>query len=202
MEASLENDRREARRNRAVEALSVQFSQDVLPLAEYERLLEYINKAESDRELSIIERIIDENLRYGGAGPEARREGAAAEGGYQGPVHFSFALLARRETLGKRLRSGQSSFISILGSNAIDIREGDLPPGRTEVDAVSILGETRITVPPGVAVTMKAFPIAGETRIGKGVETLRSPGGAELVVTGIALCGNISVRLRKEKHRR
>jgi hypothetical protein len=198
MEVSLEKDRREERKNRVIEALSAQFSHDILPLAEYERLLEYINKAESSRELSIIERIVDENLRYGGREP--CRETAAAEGG--GSTRFSFALLASRETPGDCLRSGQSAFVSILGTNAIDVREGDLPPGRTEVDAVSILGETRITVPPGVAVTMKAFPVAGEARIGKGVETQRSPGGAELVVTGIALLGNISVRLRKEKRRR
>jgi hypothetical protein len=200
MEISLEKDRREERKNRVIEALSAQFSHDILPLAEYERLLEYINKAESNRELSIIERIVDENLRYEGREREPYRETAAAEDG--GSTHFSFALLASRETPGDRLRSGQSAFVSILGTNAIDVREGDLPPGRTEVDAVSILGETRITVPPGVAVTMKAFPVAGETRIGKGVETQRSPGGAELVVTGIALLGNISVRLRKEKRRR
>ncbi|MDR1948217.1 MAG: cell wall-active antibiotics response protein [Spirochaetaceae bacterium] len=202
MELSLREEKREERRNRAIEALSVQFSHDALPLAEYERLLDYINKAESDRELSIVEKIVDETARYAGEDPEPYREPASTPNGGQGPVHFSFALLASRETRGDKLSSGVSSFISILGSNAIEIREGDLPPGQTEMDAVSVLGETRITVPPGVAVTMKAFPIAGETTIGRGVETRRAPGGAELVITGIALLGNISVRLRKEKRRR
>ena len=48
---------------------------------------------------------------------------------------------------------------------------------------------------------MKAFPLAGEAKVCRGVETQRSPGKPELVITGIALLGNVTVKLRKEKRR-
>jgi hypothetical protein len=185
----------EERKNRAIETLSVQFSQDVLPLEEYERLVEYINRAESERELAIIERIVDETALY------ARQEDEGEREERRGDTRFRFALLSSRESSGDILRGNQSAFISILGTNIIDIREGDLPPGRTEVDVLSILGETKITIPPGVTVTMKAFAIAGETRIGRGIDTQRRPGAPELVITGCALLGSVVVKVRKEKYR-
>jgi hypothetical protein len=187
----------EERKNKAIETLSEQFSQNVLPLEEYERLVEYINRTESERELAIVERIVDETALYARQGSEPERESS----GFAGTPQFKMALLSSRETAGEALRGGQSAFFSVLGTNLIDIREGDLPPGRTEVDVVSILGETKITVPPGVTVTMKAFPIAGETRLGRGVETQRRPGAPELVITGCALLGAIVVKTRREKNR-
>jgi hypothetical protein len=198
-------ERAAERKEQIVEALSFWFSHNALSMAEYERLLDYINKAESERELRFIEKIVEEGGRYAGKDQdgddqEPHRETAPVpgEGGW---TNFSFALLSSREISGETLRSRPCSLVSLLGSHAVDIREGDLPPGRTKVDMVSILGETKITVPPGVAVTMRAFPLAGEAKVCRGVETQRSPGKPELVITGIALLGNITVKLRKEKRR-
>jgi predicted membrane protein len=91
--------------------------------------------------------------------------------------------------------------VTILGDTRIDINEDELPPGQTILDTVTILGETVITVPEGVAVTINAICIAGNADIGRGVETQRRPGGAELVITGAALLGSITVKLKKVKKR-
>jgi hypothetical protein len=183
----------EERKNRAIETLSVQFSQNKLPMEEYERLVEYIHRAESERELTIIEKLVEETARYTG--------GSYASAG-QGNTKFHFTILSSRNTPGDILRQNDCSFVNILGSNVVDIQEGDLPPGRTEMDVVAILGETKIFVPPGVAVTMQAVPIMGEAKIGRDVETQRSPGMPELVISGCSLLGSISVKLRKERRRR
>ena len=188
----------EERKNKAIETLSVQFSRNALPLEEYERLVEYINRVESERELAIIEKLVDDTVLYAGKNREQDREAPSMVRDALGKTCFS--LLATRETDGELLRDNET-FVSLLGTNLIDIREGDLPPGRTEIDAVSILGEVRILVPPEVSVRMNAFPVMGECRIGRGVETQRSPGGPELVISGCALLGSITVKLRKDKRR-
>ncbi|GHT78143.1 hypothetical protein FACS1894130_04250 [Spirochaetia bacterium] len=210
----------EERKTRAIETLSVQFSENRLPMEEYERLVEYIHRAESERELAIIEKIVGETVLYAGEGRGQQRPGARADsrnsGGHfwetpsnavagtavnLGSVKFNFALLSSRTIVGSALAQNNCSCISLLGTNVIDIREGDLPPGKTEVDVVSILGETRIVVPPGVAVTMKALPIAGDAKTGRGVETQPRPGMPELVISGCAILGSVTVKLRKERRR-
>jgi hypothetical protein len=41
--------------------LSEQYSQNIISVEEYERILEYINKIETKKEINIIEKIIHEN---------------------------------------------------------------------------------------------------------------------------------------------
>ena len=57
------------RKGKAIENLSVSFAKNRLPLEEYERLVEYINKIESERELIVIEKIVTE---YSSGDPEAK----------------------------------------------------------------------------------------------------------------------------------
>jgi hypothetical protein len=198
----------EDRKNRAIEALSTQFSKNVLPLEEYERLVEYINRAESERELAIIEKIVDETALY--AEPSSRRyrddvddidDEPYRRAPFRGNEKISFAIMSTVTTPGYRLREKDYTFVNFMGSNLIDIQEGDLPPGKTHIDAVAIMGETRITVPPDVAVTIEVVPIMGEAKIGRGVETQRQPGMPELVISGCALMGTVVVKLRKESGR-
>ena len=200
MELSPRETRLEARKTQAVEALSVQFSHNNLPMAEYERLVEYINKMESEREMAIVERIVDESALYAGDESSPRRD--AAPSGEWDRTKFYFYLLSSRKISGETLRRGHCSFVNILGSTTIDILEGDLPRGRTEMDALNLLGEINIIVPPGLAVVIKAIPIAGTVSMGRGVETRPDAGGRELVVTGAALLGTVNVKLRKEKRKR
>jgi hypothetical protein len=208
----------EERKTRAIEVLSIQFSKDALPVEEYERLVEYIHRVESERELVIVEKIIDETARYAGTeadlDPEDSRGGRRGDdvfrstafrvGGYRSPGEVSIrpAILSSRETAGDALRQEHSLFLSLLGTNVIDIQEGDLPPGQTVLDTVAILGETKILVPPGLTVSMRAVPIMGEARAGRGIEAQRLPGAPELVITGCALLGSIVVKVRKERRRR
>jgi hypothetical protein len=51
----------EGRRNILIEQLSEQYSQNLISLEEYERLIEYSNKIETDKELILLEKIIEVN---------------------------------------------------------------------------------------------------------------------------------------------
>jgi hypothetical protein len=50
----------EERKEKAIDSLSSSFAKNKLPLEEYERLVEYINKIESERELVVVEKMVAE----------------------------------------------------------------------------------------------------------------------------------------------
>jgi len=48
-------------KDKLTQVLSEQYSQNIINMEEYERILEYINKIETGKEISIIQKIIQEN---------------------------------------------------------------------------------------------------------------------------------------------
>ena len=48
----------EERKGKTIENLSASYAKNRLPLEEYERLVEYINKIESERELVVVEKFV------------------------------------------------------------------------------------------------------------------------------------------------
>jgi hypothetical protein len=211
MERSPRQERVEVRKGQAIEALSDQYAKSAMPLEEYERMVEYINKVESDRELMIVERMIEETARYAETDkPRGRteespgaypREYPREHGRSYQELLSQFTILSSRESRGDLIAGEKTSLVTLLGSRIIRIEEGDLPPGPTVLDVVTILGSVEITVPPGVAVNMQAVAVLGDTHVGRTVNRSRLPGQPELVITGAALLGSIAVRLRKEGDR-
>jgi hypothetical protein len=195
----------EERKNQAVETLSARFAENRLPLEEYERLVEYIHKIESERELAVVEKIVAEyGTEYGG-GPAGTAAFSGGEfddedgGEYPPGLPFSksnLTVLSSRGFAGP-LRAG-AQFVSILGSEHIKIRREDLRRRRTVLQVVSILGDSLIQVEPGIRVINTAIPVLGacwtDSKIGKAADR----DGPELLISGAALLGNITVRLLKD----
>lgn len=184
------------RKQRSIDALSIQFSHNAMPMEEYERLVEYIHKAESDRELVIIERIVAESALYAG---EPLQAASPANTGITDSSRPDLSFFASREISGESLVGKQRSFLSVFGTTTITIGEGQLPPGKTIIKAVSVFGNIVISVPQGIAVTMDVAAILGNATVQRGVETTTLPGGPELVIIGGAYLGNITVEVRKPK---
>jgi len=190
----------EERKEKAIENLSDSFAKNRLPLEEYERLVEYINKIESERELIVVEKIVAE---YGGN--ESGKPAAANDDDEDDePDHYypqysqknNLAVLSSR-TISGPLKSG-SQFVSILGSTEIKVRKEDLTKQRTKLNVVSILGECVIFVEPGIRVTNKAIPILGGAWLDRKVSKQARGIDPELVISGSALLGNVTVRLLGE----
>jgi hypothetical protein len=182
---SMNEARREERRNQAVEALSARFAQNALSLEEYERLAAYINRTESERELGLIEKIVNDAAWYADplvpgslppSAPGAKRE---------------LALLSCREVSGAMLLDRRRSFAAVLGSMTITIREGDLPPGRSILRVHAVLGTVVINVPHSLAVSMEAGACLGNAVSNS--RGRRLPNAPELVIVGGAYLGNITV---------
>ncbi len=187
--------RLEERKNKVIEELSEQFSQNELPMEEYERLVEYINKAETERELAIIEKISRENSLY--AGREDNHQDERASGprgdGFSDDDKTSAAILATRHLSGDFFTGRRHSLYSVLGEQIIEIEDGDLQNGRTEISIFSLLGDTKISVPPNVRVKINAVPILGEAKVARN-ESGFSGYGPELVINGMAVLSSIKVK--------
>ncbi|MDR1324915.1 MAG: hypothetical protein LBK00_02640, partial [Treponema sp.] len=94
----------EERKNQAIEALSVQFSQNALPLEEYERLVEYINRVESERELAIVDKIVSETALYAGnSAPSPAPLSTTPATTDEGEPKLDLALFSNREISGDTL---------------------------------------------------------------------------------------------------
>jgi len=188
----------EERKEKAIENLSDSFAKNKLPLEEYERLVEYIQKIESERELIVVEKMVAE---YGGG--ESPKKSTYEEDddddvdNYQRPEHqgSSLTILSSR-TISGPVESGMQ-FVSILGSEHIKIRKKDLSKRKTVLNVVSILGESVISVESGIRVSNRAVPVLGGAWTDRKVERNAENGEPELVISGAALLGNITVKLLK-----
>jgi len=187
----------EERKEKAIENLSDSFAKNKLPLEEYERLVEYIQKIESERELIVVEKMVAE---YGGS--ELPKKSAYEDeddevDDYQRPEHqgSSLTVLSSR-TISGPVESGMQ-FVSILGSEHIKIRKVDLSRRKTVLNVVSILGESVISVESGIRVSNRAVPVLGGAWMDRKVEKNAEDGEPELIISGAALLGNITVKLLK-----
>ena len=188
----------EERKSEAIEKLSEGYAKNRLPLEEYERLVEYINKIESERELVVVEKIAAE---YEVKTSETKTEiYDDDEDEPDFPINqnssSNLAILSSR-TFSGPLKSGEQ-FVSMLGSQYIKIRKSDLPKRKTVLNVVSILGESIVYVESGIRVRNKAIPVLGSSRIDNKVSKQAQQDEAELVISGVSLLGEITVKLLKE----
>ena len=188
----------EERKEKAIESLSENFAKNKLPLEEYERLVEYIHKTESERELVVVEKIVAE---YGGADtPEEADDDYEPDyphnQRHQNSGMGNMCILSTRSFSGPL--SHGSQFISLLGSSVIKIRKADLEKRRTEINVLAILGSCEIIVESGIRITNKAIPLLGNAGISQKLLKQAKEGDQELVISGMALLGDISVRMLKE----
>ncbi len=199
------------RKNKAVDELSVQFSKNAMPVEEYERLVEYINKAESERELAIIERIVGESAAYAGLDRSPQKERDPSENSsnsrvsanvFGGNMMFDgdftdITLFSSRGLDGRSLVEKRRSLFTLFGSTVITVKDGELPAGETVVDAVSLFGSVVIHVPKNVSVRMEANAILGDASVRGGRHVVQQVGCPCLVVRGAAFLGEIMVQVGK-----
>jgi hypothetical protein len=192
----------EERKEKAIEDLSVSFAKNRLPLEEYERLVEYVNKIESERELIVVEKIVAEYGAEPKSGkssepePSNDEDDADDENVLQSSSSNNLTMLSSR-TFSGHLKSG-AQFVSVLGSARIKVRKRHLNKAQTVLNITSVLGDHVILVESGIRVTNKAVPVLGSSTTNKKVDKAALPDAPELVITGLALLGDISVKLLRE----
>jgi hypothetical protein len=170
--------------------LSVQYSKNIIDMEEYERILEYINKIETKKELIIIEKIIYENNISNNEltvnkimVPETKEK--------------YLSMFSWRTSNLKSLNGNGGKYISLFGSNRIIV--DNLPNGRTVLNVNSIFGLTEIIISKKVKIINKTIPIfAG---IFAPIKINKEEDLPELYIIGKAIFGNITIKIVDEyKH--
>jgi hypothetical protein len=171
--------------------LSDQYSRNIISMEEYERILEYINKIDTNKEISVIEKIVYEN--------EVKNNELTVfqnnELIIQNEKEKHLSIFSWRTSNIKPVNGYGGKYVSLFGANRIIVDA--LPKGRTFINVNSIFGLNEIIVPDNVKIINKAVPVFGgiftqEEVIKEGEEL------PELVIAGKAVFGNITIKKIKE----
>jgi hypothetical protein len=158
--------------------LSEQYAKNIINIDEYERVLEYINKIETKKELIVIEKIIEEN----NAGNNEIIIPRSAE------KHFS--VFSWRSSTIKPVNGNGGKYMSLFGATRIIV--DNLPKGKTILNVNSIFGLVEIIVSKNIKIINKTAPIFSgifaPNETNKEGEEL-----PELYITGKAVFGNITI---------
>ena len=108
----------------------------------------------------------------------------------------SFLSSTEREgswTLPRRFRA-----LAVLGNVELDLREADIAVGVSVIEAVAVLGNIEITVPPDVAVESAGDSLLGNfaVKYAKGVNPRSATGVKKLYITGTAYAASVEVQVK------
>jgi hypothetical protein len=180
-------------KSKLTEKLSQQYSHNKISLEEYERLIEYIHKTETGKELAIVEKIIEENDSINSIEINEKKIDKNDK-----RIKNHYTILSSQKTSGSIINE-TDKFISILGDNHIAINDNDLRENETIVHINSILGETVIHVSENIIVINKATPILGGVWIDEKIDNRELDGKKKLIIYGNAILGNITVKIGGNK---
>jgi len=164
-----------------INKLSEQYSKNIINIEEYERIIEYVNKIETNSEVSIIEKVIDENNTRNSGGLMIPHKGKHEK---------HLAVFSWKSTNVESYNGNGGKYLSLFGVNRVVI--DNLPKGKTVINVKSIFGLTEIIVPKNIKIISKVLPIFSGVFIPE--ETNQTEGETpELYITGKAVFGNITV---------
>jgi hypothetical protein len=174
------------------DTLAEKYAQSKISMEEYERLVEYLTKIETGRELAIARKIIEEDSLLGAG----ERTVTRSESSISNAINH-YTILSSRKIPGSVIGQNNGLFVTILGDNQITIDEGDLVKNETVLNVATILGNTIIRVPENVTVINEAVPVMGDVGMGRNVLSAEYPGIKKLIIRGMVILGNVTVKLRK-----
>jgi hypothetical protein len=180
-------------KDRLAKNLAEQYSQNIISLEEYERILEYLNKIETKKEIYVIEKIIYENTGVNKNELETIQDNEimTPKSNERHLTIFSWRSLNIKPANGN---GGKHT--SLFGTNRIIV---DNPPdGKLVLNVNSIFGLTEIIVPKNIKIINKAVPIFSGIFVSEELmkESEELP---ELYIFGNAIFGNITIKTAEEK---
>ena len=178
-------------KEKLIQNLSEQYSRNIINMEEYERILEYLNKIETKKEISIIEKIIKENdVNNNELSIVQNSEMTISDTREKHLSVFSWDTSNI-----KSINGSGGKYVSVFGANRI--MADNLPEGRTVLDVESIFGLTEIIVSDNTKIVSKINPIFSgvffPNKANK--EKKESP---ELYLVGKAIFGNVTIKTIEE----
>ncbi|MDR2477803.1 MAG: hypothetical protein LBD48_00665 [Treponema sp.] len=170
--------------------LSEQYSQNIITIEEYERILEYINKIETRHETRIIGKIIQEN--NDAVREPAITKPAAAVAPDNIETHLS--VFSERASNISPVNGNGGKHVSVFGTS--QITADNLPEGRTTIQVEVIFGSITIIVSKNAKIINEAIPIFSSIAMPNETNS-EYAGLPELRITGRAVFGEIAIRRAK-----
>ncbi len=180
-------------REDVIERLTRSYSEDVLSVDEFERLVEEANTAKTKGEL--VDLVADlpalRNTalpqRHGSTQYPAQKRKVSSGP----PIINIFSGISRK---GVWTPSPRMETINVFGGCDLDFRQARIPPEGVHVNAVCVFGGVDIIVPPDFNVEVNGFAIfGGFDNHHHGGET---PGAPLIKVTGFAMFGGVDVKVK------
>ena len=180
-------------KDRLAKNLSEQYSQNVISLEEYERILEYLNKIETKKEIYVIEKIIHESNGVNKNGLETIQNDEIM---IPKSRERHLTIFSWRSLNIKAVNGNGGKYTSLFGTNRIMV--DNLPDGKLVLNVNSIFGLTEIIVQKNIKIINKAVPIFSGIFVS---EKLMKESGElpELYILGKAIFGNITIKTAEEK---
>lgn len=173
----------DAERDATIERLSAATGDGRLTLDEFSQRMEQASSARTRAELDAL--VADLPADTAGApGAVAARS--------QGPASWHVWPIGGLTVRGPWRMERHVVVVSIIGGADLDLSQAELAAPEVTLTQVSLLGGTRITVPPGVRVERSGFSLIGGTRVGGGPEQ-PGPGAPTIHVRGFSLLGGVEI---------
>ena len=186
-------------RERAIEVVMEHFSNDVMDLAEFERLLDAVNQCSTAAELRGILQTLPplessepttDMIPAQGGGPIVVDANRVREYG------FLMSVLGGTSRSGRWIPARKSFALGVLGGISLDFRESVLGPGATDVNVLAVLGGVEIIVPPEMAVEVDGMAVLGGFENHSDTPLRSDPNIPTLRVRGFAVLGGVEVRVQ------
>ena len=165
-----------------------------LTLDEFGERMDQAMKARTRAELDTLTH--DLPTRLAGTGPAA---GLAPTRPERPPISTTLAFMGNADRTGA-WRIGESSrVITVMGSCKLDLRRARISAPVTTIRAYVLMGNVNVIVPEGVEVDLGATAVMG-TRTLKLSGPPAPPGAPVIVIEGLVVMGDLTVRDRPERN--
>jgi len=180
-------------KSRLTEKSSDLYSAGIINIEEYERLIEYINKIETKKEIAIIDGFVQgynsSNVNHAPVREDASgNRGIPAKNKNANKEHI--AVFSWRTSNLEPVNGRGGKFVSIFGANRIIV--DNLPPGKTVLKTETVFGLTEIVVSRNIRVTNKAEAVFAGV-FGADEANGGDPDVPELVIKGDVVFGGLSI---------
>jgi hypothetical protein len=186
-------------RDRLIDELVRQYSQENVDMTEFEHRTEIVSKAATRKELvaqvADLPDLAEESRGHGK--PSAKARGKAAwrvESGVARAEDYALAIFGGSELKGVWHVPRKLSSLSVFGGTNIDLRKAIVPEGGVAIQCLCVFGGTDIIVPSGMRVHVRGAGIFG------GFERTDNepddPDAPTIEIEGLAFFGGVSIRVR------
>jgi hypothetical protein len=169
----------DAERDAAVERLSAATGDGRLTLEEFSQRMELATAARTRSDLD-------------GLVADLPADAVTAGSAVSGPPSWHVSPIGGLRIRGPWRMDRHVIVVSLVGGAQLDLSQAQLAAPQVMLTKVSLVGGTKVTVPPGIRVEASGFSLIGGTRIDAGPEP--GPGAPTVRIRAFALVGGIRIR--------